>query len=290
MMPPAFEYYAPTGVDEVIDLLEKYGDDAKILAGGQSLIPLLKSRITEIPYLISLSGVKDLSYITESSNATRIGAMTVDSDLEYSDTIRKRYPILMDALARLADPLVRNMGTVGGNISHGDPSNDLPAVMLALKATFVARGRGGDRNIKARDFFIDTFTTALEHDEVLTGISIPVWKEHSGGSYVKFERGTWNFSVAGSAVQLRLENGAVAEAGIAITSMGPKAMYIPEAEDYLLGKKFHKSVISEAADIVVEKSQPSPDTYGSVEYKKNILKRITMEALENAFRRSGGMK
>lgn len=289
-MPPPFEYYAPTGVDEVIDLLEKYGDDAKILAGGQSLIPLLKSRVTTIPYLISLSGIRELSYINEGTSVTRIGAMTVDSDLEYSDTIRKRYPILMDALGKLADPLVRNMGTVGGNISHGDPSNDLPAVMLALKATFVARGRGGNRNIKARDFYIDTFTTALEHDEVLTEISIPVWKDNSGGSYVKFEKGTWNFSVAGSAVQLRLEKGSVVEAGIAITSMGPKALYIPDAEDYLLGKKYDKSVISKAADIVVENSQPSPDSYGSVEYKKNILRRITIEAMENAFRRSGSVR
>lgn len=288
MMPPAFEYLAPTGVEEAIELLNRYGEDAKLIAGGQSLIPLLKSRITAIPYLISLSEVKDLSYITEGKNVVRIGSMTLDSDLEYSDVIRKKFPILYDALTQLADPLVRNMGTVGGNISHGDPSNDLPSVMLALGSSFTAVGPNGKREIEAKDFFLDTFVTALEHNEVLTEISIPYWKDGSGGAYVKFRKGTWNFSVAGIAVQLRKEEGIISDAGIAITSMGPKALKIREAEIFLCGKKADPEVFKKAAEIIVENSQPSSDSYGSVEYKREILRRISLEAMKKASSRCGG--
>lgn len=287
MIPPAFEYMAPTDVDEVIDLLNRYGDDAKILAGGQSLLPLLKSRITSIPYLISLSEVRNLSYITEGKNGLRIGAMTLDSDLEYSELVKKNFPILSDALHQLADPLVRNMGTVGGNLSHGDPSNDLPSVMLALDAVFKIRSRSGEREVYAKDFFIDTFVTSLEHGDVLTEVSIPFWPKGSSGAYVKFRKGTWNFSVAGVAVQVQVKGDSVERAGIAITSMGPKVLKATEAESYLKGKKLTKEAIERAAELVVGASQPGSDSYGSVGYKKEILRRITVEALEKARERSG---
>jgi Aerobic-type carbon monoxide dehydrogenase, middle subunit CoxM/CutM homologs len=282
MMPPAFEYMAPTDVDEAIDLLNRYGDDAKILAGGQSLRPLLKSRITSIPYLISLSEVKDMSDITDGRNSLKIGAMTLDADLEYSPTVRKNFPILSDALGQLADPLVRNMGTVGGNLSHGDPSNDLPSVMLALDATFKIRGKSGEREVHSRDFYMDTFVTALEHGEILTEISVPYWPAASGGAYVKFRKGTWNFSVAGVAVQLQLDNEIVKKAGIAITSMGPTALKASEAENYLKGKKLTAENVRHAAELVVAASQPSSDSYGSVEYKKEILRRISVQAIKKA--------
>ncbi len=286
MMPPAFEYLAPTDVDEAIDLLNRYGEDAKILAGGQSLLPLLKSRITSIPYLISLSEVRDISYITEGKNDLKIGSMTLDADLEFSQTVRKKFPLLYDAVAQLADPLVRNMGTIGGNLSHGDPSNDLPSVMLALDASFKIRGNDGEREVKSRDFYKDTFVTALEHGEILTEISIPYWPEASGGAYVKFRKGTWNFSVAGVAVQLHLDDHKVMKAGIAITSMGPTAIKAIEAENYLKGKKLTPEILRHAAELVVSASQPGSDSYGSVEYKKEILRRISIQALEKAQKRA----
>lgn len=288
MMPPAFEYFAPTGIEEVIDLLTRYEGEAKILAGGQSIIPLLKSRISEIPYLVSLSGVTGLSYIHEEKDGVRIGAMTIDSDIENSELMQKRFPILNDAITQLADPLVRNVGTIGGNLSHADPANDLPAVMLALGATFTVTGKNGNREIKAEDFFVDTFTTALESNEVLTEISIPYWGENSGGSYFKFKKNTWNFSVAGVAVQLQLEGRKCTDARIATTSVSPRAERIHEAEDLMRGKEIDDDLARKVADSIAGHTEPSDDTYGSVEYKREILRRISVKAIEKSLGRARG--
>lgn len=287
MMPPAFEYFAPTGIDEVVELLTKYEGEAKILAGGQSIIPLLKSRISSIPYLVSLSKVKGLSYIEEDDNGVRIGAMTVDSDIETSGFIKKEFPVLYDAMSVIADPLVRNVGTIGGNLAHADPANDLPAVMLALGATFRVHGPNGDREISVDDFFIDTFTTALEQNEILTEIFVPFGTGKTGSSYMKFKKGTWNFSVAGVAAQLSLEGKTCADARIAMTSVSPKSQRAVKAEEFLRGKELNETVIREAAKLVASESEPSDDSYGSTEYKKEILRRITVDALETALKRSG---
>ena len=289
-MPPAFEYYSPTGVDEVIDLLDKFGEDAKILAGGQSLIPLLKTRITTIPHLISLSEIKNLSYVSEGADSIKIGAMTLDSDLEYNDSIKAKFPVLSDALDRLGDPLVGNMGTVGGYISHGDPGNDLPPVMIALGAKYIIRGKTGSRIVNASDFYVDTFVTVLEHDEVLTEIEVPFWPKGSSGAYVKFEKGTWNFSVAGTAAQLQLQDGKIARAGLAIASMAPTVLRVKEAEEFLVGRSPDESVFLEAADIACGNSSPSQDSFGTVDYKKDILRRITVSALRKAANRAGGLR
>lgn len=280
MNPPQFEYFAPTGVDEIISILKKYGDDAKILAGGQSLIPLLKSRVVNIPCLVSLSEVRGLSYINEGKDALRIGSMTVDSDLEFSDSVRKHFPILIDCATQVADPLVRNAGTIGGNISHADPSNDFPAVMMALGAQFKIQGEKGTRTVPADEFFVDTFTTSMEHNEVMTEIIIPYWGKGSKGAYGKFKRGTWNFSVAGIAIQLKMESGKVVKAGIGITSMGPKAIKCTEAEKFLEGKKLDNAAVSHAADLIVGQSEPAEDPYGTVNYKKEILRRVSVNTLK----------
>ncbi len=287
MNPPIFEYFAPTGIDEVIDILAKYPGEAKILAGGQSLIPLLKSRISSIPYLVSLSEVKGLSYVDEGKEGVRIGAMTVDSDLENSELIKKRFPLLHDATGQLADPLVRNVGTIGGNLSHADPANDLPAVMIALDARFTVRGRNGSREINARDFFLDTFTTAMEPEEVLTEVTIPFWGKKSGGAYVKFKKNTWNFSVAAVAVQLELEGNICTKAHIATTSVSPKSGRMESAENILVGKALTDEVISKAASEVAASSEPTTDPYGTEEYKREILRRITREAIGKALSRAG---
>ena len=287
MMPPAFEYFAPTGIDEVIDLLTKYEGEAKILAGGQSVIPLLKSRISSIPYLVSLSGVTGLSYIDEGKDGVRIGAMTIDSDIENSETIRKKFPILHDAVIQLADPLVRNVGTVGGNLSHADPANDLPAIMLALGATFVIRKKGGSREVGADDFFMDTFTTAMEPNEVLTEIFMPFWGSNSGGSYVKFKKSTWNFSVAGVAVQLEMNGKVCRKARIATTSVSPKAERASEAEKLMNGKELTPELIREVSGAVAENADPGDDSYGTAKYKREILRKITREAITRAQKRAG---
>lgn len=287
-MPPRFEYFAPTGIDGVIDLLAKYEGDAKILAGGQSIIPLLKSRISTIPYLVSLSEVRGLSYIDEKKDGVSIGAMTIDSDLENSEAVRKNFPVLHDAVSQVADPLVRNVGTVGGNVSHADPANDLPAVMLALGATFTVQGPKGERKISAEDFFLDTFTTALESTEVLTGIFLPFWAGKSGGAYVKFKKGTWNFSVAGVAVQLSEDGGKCTRASIATTAVNPSSSLVKEAQDLLVGKEITQDLINRAAVAVADAADPSDDSYGSVDYKREILRRISRSALELAHKRAGG--
>ncbi len=286
MMPPAFEYFAPTGIDEVIDLLTKYGGEAKILAGGQSIIPLLKSRISQIPYLVSLSNITDLSYITEGNEGVRIGAMTIDSDIENSTAISKHFPILHDAMEKIADPLVRNVGTVGGNLSHADPANDLPAVMLALGGTMKIMGPKGPREVDVDEFFLDTFTTALEPNEVLTELRIPFWKGKSGGAYEKFKKSTWNFSVAGVAVQLKLEGGKCTEARVATTSVNPSARRSTEAEQALKGKEITPDLIKAAADAVADNSEPGDDSYGSVEYKREILRKLSREAITKAHERA----
>lgn len=286
MMPPAFEYFAPTGIDEVISLLTKYDGEAKILAGGQSIIPLLKSRISEIPYLVSLSNITDLSYITEGNEGVRIGAMTIDSDIENSPAIAKHFPILHDAMEKIADPLVRNMGTVGGNLSHADPANDLPAVILALGGKMKAVGPKGPREMDADDFFVDTFTTALEPNEVLTELSIPFWKGKSGGAYEKFKKSTWNFSVAGVAVQLKLEGEKCAEARISTTSVNPSAVRSTEAEEVLKGKEITPELVRKAADAVSDNSEPGEDSYGSVEYKREILRKLSRDAITKAHERA----
>ena len=288
MNPPTFEYFAPTGIDEVIDILAKYPGEAKILAGGQSIIPLLKSRISTIPYLVSLSEVKGLSYIDEGKEGIRIGAMTIDSDLENSDLINRRFPILHDATEQLADPLVRNVGTIGGNLSHADPANDLPAVMIALGARFTVRGKSGSREVQAKDFFLDTFTTALEPEEILTEINIPFWGKHSGGAYVKFKKNTWNFSVAAVAVQLQLDGNRCTKAHIATTSVSPKSGRMEKAEKILTGAVVADETISKAAAEVAASSEPVSDSYGPEEYKREILRRITREAIKKALSRAGG--
>ena len=288
MMPPAFEYFAPTGIDEVIDLLTKYDGEAKILAGGQSIIPLLKSRISSIPYLVSLSEVKGLSYIDEGKEGVRIGAMTIDSDIENSEIIRKRFPILHEAITQLADPLVRNVGTVGGNLSHADPANDLPAVMLALGAKFKTRNKKGSREIRAEDFFLDTFTTALDSNEVLTEISIPFWSRHSGGSYIKFKKNTWNFSVAGVAVQLEIEGKTCSRIHVATTSVSPKATRVSAVETLMEGKEMTPDLVDRAAELIAENSEPGEDSYGTVDYKREILRRISRHAINKAYKLAGG--
>src|SRR5881628_1167287 len=204
MIPPRFEYFAPSTLDEAVEILGRYGGEAKVLAGGQSLLPVMKLRLAEPKALVDINRIPDLAYIREDGGWLRIGATTRTNDLNDSELIHARYPILSDAAYEIADPLVRNMGTVGGNVSHGDPANDLPACMLALGAHFVVRGPNGSRSIAAHEFYQDTFVTALESNEILLEIEIPKARLGQGNAYVKLEKRIGDFPIVGVAANLVL--------------------------------------------------------------------------------------
>jgi carbon-monoxide dehydrogenase medium subunit len=292
VIPPSFEYAAPTSLSEALSLL-KGGDDAKVLAGGQSLIPLLKLRLASPTRLVDINGIPGLEYIRESGGYLRMGALTRMADLEASDLIMKRYPIIHDASVEIADPTVRNLGTVGGNISHGDPANDLPAIMLALEAEFVAEGGSGSRTMKAEGFFVDTFTTALNHNEILTEIRVPMASPRSGGSYLKLEKRIGDFAIAGSAVQLSLNSrGECERLGVGLTAVGPTAIKAKKAEEALKGKKLtDEGAIRRVGELAAEAASPTTDLRGPADYKKEMVKVLTIRSLKRAYQRAqrGGM-
>src|SRR5438128_2921228 len=248
MIPPGFEYYAPTTVNEATALLKQHGAEAKILSGGMSLIPLMKLRLATPRYIIDINRIPDLDYIREGNGFLKIGALTRESDLERSDLVRSNYPILADTASVIADPLVRNMATVAGNLAHGDPANDHPATMLALEAQVVATGPNGERKIPITDFFAGLFTTVLNSDELLTEIRIPIPPPGSGGAYIKLERKVGDFATAAVAAQLTIAKGEVCErVGIGLTNAGPKPVKAKKAEDVLRGKRIDEETIRQAA-------------------------------------------
>jgi carbon-monoxide dehydrogenase medium subunit len=288
MIPASFDYHSPKTLSEAIDLLSRHRDGAKVLSGGQSLLPLLKLRLGTASHLVDIGKVPGLEYIREEGGFLKIGGRTRESTLEASDLIRKNYPILADTAAVIADPLVRNLATVGGNLAHGDPANDHPATMLALGAVVVATGPKGERTIPIEKFFTDLFTTALAHDEILTEIRIPTPPAGSGGAYVKLERKVGDFATAASAVQLTLKGGVVERAGIGLTNAGPVPVKAVQAEAFLKGKKLDAGTIVEAARLAAESAEPEPDRRGSVEYKKEMARVLTARALARAAERAGG--
>src|SRR5215475_1345238 len=194
MIPAAFEYHAPTSLAEATGLLARLGDDAKVLSGGQSLIPLMKLRLASPPHVIDINGIPGLTGIREMDRVLRIGALTRESELEESALVRDRYPLLYETSRVIADPIVRNLATVGGNLAHGDPANDHPATMLALGADVVAVGPKGERRVPVASFFTGPFTTALKPDEIVVEIRVPVPRPRSGGAYVKMERKVGDFA------------------------------------------------------------------------------------------------
>src|SRR5499427_10326373 len=222
MIPASFDYHAPGSLPEALALLTRYGDEAKVLSGGQGLLPLLKLRLGQTGHLIDIGRIPGLEYIKEEGGMLRIGGRTRESALEASEVIRSRYPILHDTAKVIADPIVRNMATVGGNLAHGDPGNDHPATMLALAAQVVATGPKGERVIPIDQFFLGLFTTALQPGEILTEIRVPVPPARSGGAYVKLERKVGDYATAAAAAQVTLgTKGAVEKVGLALTNVGP---------------------------------------------------------------------
>ena len=289
MIPSAFDYHAPGTIEEALALLERHGDEAKVLSGGQSLLPLLKLRLGDAGHLVDIGRIPGLAGITEADGYLRIGGATREADLERSDLIRENYPILLDTAAVIADPLVRNRATVGGNLAHGDPANDHPATMLALEAEVVARGPDGERTIPITRFFTGLFATALAPAEILTEIRIPIPPPRSGGAYVKLERKVGDFATAAAAAQVTLGGqGEITRIGIGLTNAGPTPIKATAAEAYLLGRRPDAEAVAEAARLAADATSPSADRRGSVEYKRDMARVLTGRAVTTAVQRAGG--
>jgi carbon-monoxide dehydrogenase medium subunit len=288
MIPPAFEYHAAASIGEATALLAKLGEDAKVLSGGQSLIPLMKLRLASPRHLVDINGIPGLDYVRESDGFLRIGALARECALEESELIRTRYPLLHDTSQVIADPLVRNLATVAGNLAHGDPANDHPATMLALGAEVVAVGPKGERRIPIASFFTGPFATALSPDEILVEIRVPVPPPRSGGAYVKLERKVGDFATAAVAAQLTLAAGGACErAGIGLTNVGLTPIEATKAEAALAGKRLDDTTIAQAAQLAADASQPATDLRGPAEYKKDLVRVLTARALRRALQRAG---
>jgi carbon-monoxide dehydrogenase medium subunit len=288
MIPSSFDYHAPKTLPEALEMLGRFGEEAKVLSGGQSLLPLLKLRFAQPAHLVDIGRIPGLDYIKEEGGFLKIGALVREAALEASALVRSKYAILVDTAAVIADPLVRNLATVAGNLAHGDPANDHPATMLALGAEVVATGPKGSRTVPIAQFFTGLFTTALAPTEVLTEIRIPAPPAGSGGAYVKLERKVGDFATAGVAAFLVLKGGVIERAGIGLTNLGPKPIKATDAEKHLAGKKPEEAAFAEAGRLAAAATSPGVDRRGSIEYKKDMARVLTARALRKAAERAGG--
>jgi len=290
LIPGTFDYLAAHSVNEAVALLDQHGEDAKVLAGGQSLIPLLRFRLAGPTVLIDINRIDGMEYLRETNGTLHIGALTRESELDNSSLIRERYPILFETSTDVADPVVRNWATVGGNIAHADPANDHPATMIAMGARVVAVGPAGERVLPIEEFFTDApFETSLHPNELLTEIRVPAPVNGSGGAYVKLERKVGDYAIAGVAAYITLDtDGNVTYAGIGLTNVGQTPIKARDAEQALLGKPLNDASIHQAADLAAAASQPISDTRGPAEYKRDMVHTLTVRALRKALVRATG--
>jgi carbon-monoxide dehydrogenase medium subunit len=289
MIPAAFKYAAPTSIADALAILGSGDGDVKVLAGGHSLLPLMKLRLASPSVLVDINRIPGLSYLREDDHIhrLRIGACTRHAEIERSELVRTRYPLLSDAAAGIGDPQVRNRGTIGGSLAHGDPASDWPAVALAAEAEIVATGPGGERVIAASDFFVDTFETLLASDELLTEVRIPLRRLNGGGAYEKLERKVGDYATVGVAVQIALDSfGNVAEAGIGLCNVGPSTIKARDAEAFLRGKPPVPDNVNEAARLAMAASDPIADDRGPADYKRAMVQELTKRALRRAIARS----
>ena len=286
MTPSAFDYHAPRSVADAVKLLGSLGPDAKLLAGGHSLLPMMKLRFAQPSHLIDLGKIAALRGIAQVGNALHIGAMTTEHELLNSKLLADKLPLLVEGAGWIADPQVRYKGTIGGDISHGDPANDHPALMLVLDASFVLTGATGERVVKADDFFLGLFSTALGADEILTQIRVPIPAAGSGGSYQKLKRKTGDFATAATAVLLQMSGGTVASVRIALTNAAPTAIRVKTAESALMGKAIDNASLAEAARLAMAAADPTADQRGSVDYKRAMCGEMTRRALQAAAARA----
>jgi aerobic carbon-monoxide dehydrogenase medium subunit len=286
MIPAGFDYHAPRTVADAIKLLGDLGPDARLLAGGHSLLPMMKLRFAEPAHLIDLGKIPELRGISQVGNEIHIGAMTTEHDLLRSAFLAEKAPLLVEGASWIADPQVRYKGTIGGDISHGDPGNDHPALMLALEASFVLKGPRGERVVKADGYFLGLYSTQLEAGEILTQIRIPTPAAGTGWSYQKLKRKTGDFATAATAVLLQMKGNSVAKVGIGLTNVAATALKARAAEDYLVGKPIDERALSEAARLATSICDPVPDQRGDVAYKTAMCGEMTRRALAAAHGRA----
>jgi len=286
MIPAGFDYHAPRSVGDAIKLLGSLGSDAKLLAGGHSLLPMMKLRFAQPSALIDLGKIPELRGIRQEGSELRIGAMTTENDLLRSALLAEKVPLLVEGAGWIADPQVRYKGTIGGDISHGDPGNDHPALMLALDASFVLNGPGGERVVKADGFFLGLYSTQAGPDEILTQIRIPMPAVGSGWSYQKLKRKVGDFATAATAVLLQMSAGRVAKVSIGLTNVGPTPLKARAAETFLTGKPIDETTLNEAARLAMSICEPTPDQRGDVAYKTAMCGEMTRRALQAAHARA----
>jgi aerobic carbon-monoxide dehydrogenase medium subunit len=288
LFPASFEYVRAGSVEDAIGALAEHGDDARILAGGQSLIPAMRFRLARPTVLVDINGIAQLAGIGEANGDLRIGATCRDVAVERSALVGSRYSLIADAGSVVADPVVRHMGTVVGSLCHNDPSGDWPTVALASRATVIARGTGGERRIAIDDFIIDSFTTALADGEVAVAVLFPTPSERTAGAYMKIERKVGDFATAAAAVQLTLEaDGTIGDAGVALASAGPTAIRVPGAEAALVGQHPSADVIRAAGHAARQAADPGADLRGSVAYKKDMAGVLVERGIRTSLRRLG---
>ena len=287
MIPANFNYHKATSVSEAIALSQERGEEAKYMSGGHSLLPMMKLRFATPEHIIDISKIEGLSYIKEDGDFLKIGALTTQTELEHNAILKSKYPIFGDAVWLTADPSVRNFGTIGGNIAHGDAANDQPALMLALRATIIAEGADGKKTIPIDEFFHGFYMTALEPGDILTEIQIPKSKKNSGGAYHKVERKVGDYATAGVAVHIELDDdGVCQEIGIGLTNVSAVPMRLERGEEVLRGKKVTDELIEQVGVIAGEDAEPESDLRGSEAYKRSILNTITKQMLNKALDRA----
>ena len=286
MIPAPFAYHRPRSLDETLGLLAQLGEDARVVAGGHSLIPMMKLRLARPEHLVDLQDLEQLRGIRTEPGAVIIGAMTTQHELIGSELLAARCPIIRETALQIADPQVRYCGTLGGNVANGDPGNDMPAVMIALDARYRLKRRDGEREVAARDFYRGVYSTALQSDEILVSISIPTPAEAQGYAYEKQKRKVGDYATAAAAVMLKMSGGVCASAAIALTNVGETPLFAKDAGDAVLGTSVDNAAVSEAVRCARAIANPTADGHGSVEFRTHIagvmVRRALMRAKERA--------
>jgi len=287
MIPAPFDYVRPSDLDGALRILAEREGEAKILSGGYSLLPLMKLRLAQPALLVDLRDVAGLDGIVETDDELRIGARATHRQIHEHPTITSRYPLLRDVAGGIGDPQVRNWGTIGGSCAHADPASDWPAMLLAGRATIVCRSGGGDRVIPAREFFLDTFTTAIAPTEVLVEIRVPRRSKGVGGGYTKLERRTGDFATAGVCTVLRLgDDGRIDGAGVGVTGVAETPFAATDAEEALKGAAPSDATFRAAGGAAAAQSRPSADVRGPVDYKRAMVAELTVRSLRTAVERA----
>lgn len=288
MIPPSFQYHSPNSVDEAITLLSQYGDEAKLLAGGHSLLPMMKLRFAEPEHLIDINNIDALKGIREENGEIVIGAMTTETEIINSELLQAKIPLLPQVARQIGDPQVRNRGTIGGDIAHGDPGNDHPAIMLALEATFTLIGPNGSRQVAASDFFLGTFYTALEAAEILSEIRIKPMAPGTGASYCKLKRKNGDFATAAAAAVVSMSGNQCQSACVSLTNAAPTAVRAEQAEAALRGQAVNDNLIEQAVQCAKDACDPADDLRGDAEYKRHMAGEMARRALHQAIKNAGG--